>query len=99
MALVAIRHHDQGCKVSELAEAAQQVSATMTGIIHRLAERRLVIRQRDPGDRRAFRVSLTVAGEALLAEVERQQQAQLLGALKDLPQLQRTTPGEDPYKE
>mgnify|MGYP005838609643 CR=1 FL=1 len=66
-----IRRRGRGCTMSELAEVAYQVPATMTGIIDRLSERGLVQRQQDPADRRAWRVALTPAGERLLDEVER----------------------------
>lgn len=58
-------------KMNELAEAANQVSATMTGIIDRLEERGLAARQRDPDDRRAQRVLLTAQGKSLLEQIDR----------------------------
>lgn len=78
-------HSNPGsCTMSELAETSYQVSATMTGIVDRLAERQLVQRERDPLDRRALRVSLTEQGQKLLAEIERQKQARLLRILDSL---------------
>ena len=67
--------------MSELAEASQQVSATMTGIIDRLAERGLAVRQPDPVDRRALRVSLTPEGLELLVQLEHLGQARLARVL------------------
>jgi len=49
-----------------LARQAQQVSATMTGIIDRLARAELVQRQRFEGDRRSVMVEMTPAGQALV---------------------------------
>jgi len=49
-ALVAIWRHGQECPIGQLANATMQCSATMTGIIDRLAERGLVERA-DPADR------------------------------------------------
>jgi len=78
MALRALQRYDQqGCTMSELAEASQQVAATMTGIIDRLAERGLAARRPDPGDRRALRVSLTQEGAGLLEQIQRSGQARL----------------------
>ncbi|NUQ37568.1 MAG: winged helix DNA-binding protein [Caldilineales bacterium] len=49
-----------------LARQAQQVSATMTGIIDRLTRAELVQRQRFAEDRRSVLVELTPSGEALV---------------------------------
>jgi DNA-binding MarR family transcriptional regulator len=82
MALRALhRHTPEGCSMSVLAEAAHQVSATMTGIVDRLTEHGLVERRPDPGDRRALRVSLTQAGQAVLAEIDDLQQKRMLRIL------------------
>lgn len=74
-ALVALFRRPDGCTMGELAEAVLQVAATTTGIVDRLAERGLVQRRQDPADRRAWRVSLTAAGEQLMAEIELARQA------------------------
>jgi DNA-binding MarR family transcriptional regulator len=50
----------------------------MTGIIDRLTEHGLVERRPDPNDRRALRVSLTQAGQSLLAEIDNLQQERML---------------------
>lgn len=76
--LRAICQAEGGCSMSALAEATHQVSATMTGIIDRLAERGLVDRREDPEDRRSRRVYLTDAGGQLMAALTRQQAAQHL---------------------
>jgi len=59
-----------GCTMGELAEATEQVSATMTGIVDRLLKMGLVERQRDPSDRRTVRVGLTEAGRAILERAQ-----------------------------
>lgn len=69
MALTHIQRQAHGCSMSALADASHQLSATMTGIIDRLAERGLVVRERDERDRRALRVQLTDAGRALMERV------------------------------
>ncbi|MBN1146817.1 MAG: MarR family transcriptional regulator [Anaerolineales bacterium] len=90
MALRALQCGDrQGCMMSELAEASQQVSATMTGIIDRLAEHGLVERRPDPYDRRALRVSLTQDGHDLLAQIERLGQARLARTLESFTHAER----------
>ena len=82
LTLIAVNRHGESCTMSELAEAAHQVSATMTGIIDRLVERELVERRRDPSDRRALRVSLTLQGTQLLTTIAQQKRAQLLHILE-----------------
>ena len=80
MTLAALRHHEQGLTMSDLAAATNQMAA-MTGIIDRLVDRSLVSRKHDPLDRRALRVSLTIDGTSLLAQIEQQQTAELLPIL------------------
>lgn len=84
MMLRALQRLGQGCTMSELAEAAMQVSATVTGIIDRLEERELVSRQPHPTDRRSYQVTLTSGGEALLTAIDQEKREHLetyLGAL------------------
>jgi DNA-binding MarR family transcriptional regulator len=66
LALMIVKAHGGRCPMGDLAEAAEQCSATMTGIVDRLANMGLVQRERDPSDRRSILVSLTEQGEALL---------------------------------
>jgi DNA-binding MarR family transcriptional regulator len=84
MALKAIQRSPDGCGMGELAEATYQHSATMTGIIDRLAERGLVRRDRHPRDRRALVVALTEAGAALLGEVAAHKRAMMRALLAEL---------------
>jgi len=69
MALRCIENSPEGCNMSELAESSHQVSATMTGIIDRLEDRELVVRARDPRDRRSQRVLITPAGKTLMEQI------------------------------
>jgi DNA-binding MarR family transcriptional regulator len=75
----------QGCTMRELAEAAQQLSPTMTGIVDRLLEAGLVRRQIDSQDRRALRVFLTDKGRQLMDALEKKRRirlTQVVGALE-----------------
>jgi DNA-binding MarR family transcriptional regulator len=54
------------CTMGQLADATEQCSATMTGIVDRLARMGLVERHRDPNDRRSVLVQLTERGRALV---------------------------------
>lgn len=84
VALKCIKQSTQGCSMSELAESSHQVSATMTGIIDRLLDHGLVVRERDPNDRRTLRVGLTPAGKELLERVQQRKRAWMLRFLETL---------------
>jgi len=70
-----------GCTMGELAEATEQVSATMTGIVDRLLKMGLVERQRDPNDRRTVRVGLTEEGRSLLERAQAGRKARAAAVL------------------
>lgn len=70
LALVFIKAHGGDCPMGDLAEATEQCSATMTGIVDRLANMSLVKRERDPNDRRSVLVNLTEAGDVLLEKAK-----------------------------
>jgi DNA-binding MarR family transcriptional regulator len=77
------------CTMTELAEAAMQVPATMTGIVDRLEQRSLVERQRDPADRRSVLVTITDSGKELLAVIASAKRTRLEQFLETLPGNQR----------
>jgi DNA-binding MarR family transcriptional regulator len=84
IALNCILESEKGCTMSDLAQSSHQLSATMTGIIDRLIDRGLVLRERDPNDRRTLRVELTLAGKDLLEQVRLHKRARLLQFLGTL---------------
>ena len=88
-AMRALQGFDEGSTMSELAEAARQISATMTGIVDRLVEREIITRQRDPDDRRALRVSLTEKGIVLLEKVKEKKRIRLRHFLEELSPTER----------
>jgi len=59
-----------GISVTDLAEAAGMVLPTATGILNRLEERGLVLRQRSPHDRRTQLVTITPQAQQILHEFE-----------------------------
>lgn len=77
IALHCIEENEQGCSMTQLAESAYQVSATMTGIVDRLVDRGLVSRTRVPQDRRTLRVSLTQEGKELMQRINLHKRAWL----------------------
>ncbi len=77
---------DGSVPMRTLAESLDVSQASATGIVDRMEQRGLVVRQRDDEDRRVIRVALTVDGRELLAGVaaeRRERLAVLLGELTD----------------
>ena len=56
---------ENGLSTSGIAERLGQLGATLTGVVDRMEERKLVYRERDPEDRRTVRIWLTSEGERL----------------------------------
>jgi len=82
-ALLSLDKRGRACPMSELAQATQQASATMTGIIDRLVRMGLVERWRKESDRRVVMVHLTRRGEQLLEEVRARRRRGFYKALAD----------------
>ncbi len=80
--LVSIARRGAGCPIGKLAEEMMQSYPTMTGIVDRLFDDKLVVRQNDPEDRRKVVVSLTSAGRQLLERARAARRERLAGALK-----------------
>ena len=88
-ALVAIKENNLKCTMGHLADETGQVSATMTGIIDRLVDRKLVERWRPPNDRRKVLVRLTEAGESKLEAVFKARRNQVTSLLTRLDESTR----------
>jgi MarR family transcriptional regulator, organic hydroperoxide resistance regulator len=56
---------EDGLAISSLSEQLQQVGGTLTGVLNRMEDRGLVVRQQDDRDRRICRIWLTDAGRLL----------------------------------
>lgn len=56
---------EDGLSTSGIAEKLGQLGATLTGVVDRMEDRKLVYRERDPEDRRTVRIWLTPNGEKL----------------------------------
>lgn len=56
---------EDGLATSSIAEKLKQLGATLTGVLDRMEERGIVRRERDPQDRRIWRVWLTEEGARL----------------------------------
>lgn len=71
LALSYISQKDQ-LIMSELAKGLNVGISTSTGIIDRLIKKRLVLRERNPGDRRIVRVKLTTKGKETALAYQKQ---------------------------
>lgn len=71
----------EGLSLLELASETRTDPSSVSVVVKRLEERRLVARRRDPRDRRRIRLSLTGRGRALLAGAPQAPQDDLIAAL------------------
>lgn len=83
--LMHLSHCDEECKMSDLARATHQSAASLTGVVDRLLEKRLVARVRSEGDRRQVVVTVTDEGRALLVEIRRARRDEMQAALAAIP--------------
>jgi DNA-binding MarR family transcriptional regulator len=70
------------CTVGELHKAFAHKRSTLTSVLDRLADRRLIRREVRSEDRRSFVVSLTPAGKALARKIHRHLEALEKAALR-----------------
>lgn len=87
--LRALHSSSEGLTMSALAEACYQISATMTGVVDRLAERNLVQRQRSLDDRRVLVVTLTGEGKQMMEQIENRQIERVARIFQALPANER----------
>jgi len=73
------------CSAGDLAERLFVHPSTITGVIQRLEEKRLIDRSRRPDDRRAVMLSLTPAGKKLLHRAPSRTPGHLVKALETMP--------------
>jgi DNA-binding MarR family transcriptional regulator len=83
--LLHLSYCDGECKMSDLARSTHQSAASLTGVVDRLLEKRLVARGRPEGDRRQVMVSATERGHVLLKAIKRARQAEMHSALTNIP--------------
>ncbi len=78
------RAEGQALRMGDLAAAAHQSAASMTGIVDRLLEQRLVERRPDPTDRRSVIVALAEEGAQVLSRVRADRRHTIEGLLRCL---------------
>lgn len=76
---------------TKLAQTIYLSPSTIVGIVDRLEEKGLVVRQRGSKDRRQVQICLTEAGEQLLDRAPSALQDTLAEALKSLPELEQVS--------
>ena len=74
---------DEGLMMSEIGRRLDIRLSTATGIIDRLIEKKLVKRERNHGDRRVVRVSLTYKGRRI-NEAYQDQKKEIFGMILDV---------------
>jgi DNA-binding MarR family transcriptional regulator len=79
--LLHLSHCEGECKMSDLARATHQSAASLTGVVDRLLEKRLVDRGRPDDDRRQVVVSMTERGRGLLQAIKRARRDEMGSAL------------------
>lgn len=86
LVLLSIKRRGCGCPIGALADEWLQSYPTMTGIVDRLEQAKLVSRQRDAnGDRRQVVVNLTALGHDLLARAHTAHRKRVVRALSQFP--------------
>jgi DNA-binding MarR family transcriptional regulator len=71
-------------RITELAESEALAQPTVTKVVDNLQQRGLVVRERDPGDGRVVRVSITPAGRRTIESSRSQVQALMRDTVQEL---------------
>jgi DNA-binding MarR family transcriptional regulator len=77
-------HDDVNFRI--LARALKVTPSNVTGIIDRLSEQDLVLREDNPQDRRMLMLKLTSKGEKLISNLRERRITQMLAVLNSLPE-------------
>ena len=82
LVLLSIKQRGSGCPIGTLADEMLQSYPTMTDIVDRLEEKKLVVRNGDPEDRRKVVVNLTTAGRQLVDRARGARRERMIRALE-----------------
>lgn len=88
--LILLMRNPDGLKVSQLASGTGVSCATMTGVVEGLLNAQLLTRETDVLDRRAFVVTITPAGQALLDQIMPQHYQRVSRIMAILDESERT---------
>lgn len=86
LACIQVLHAQGPLPLSRIARQIMVNSSTVTGIIDRLEKKNLVIRVRDPRDRRMITIELTNAGAKLAQNAPPLIPQEIIDSLKSLPE-------------
>lgn len=79
-----LERYPKGLKMRELSQHLMVTGGNVTGIVDQLVKEKLVERLPEPGDRRAFRIRLTRAGDRAFAEMARAHENWIISILSGL---------------
>jgi DNA-binding MarR family transcriptional regulator len=88
--LILLMRNPDGLKVSQLATGTGVSCATMTGVVDGLLSAKLLTRETDEQDRRAFVVTITAAGQELLDRLLPQHYQRVSRIMSMLDETERT---------
>src|SRR5438094_6972682 len=87
-----LERHPEGLKMNELSRLLMVTGGNVTAIVDQLEKEGLVERLDEPGDRRAFRIRLTRAGERTFADMAREHEEWVVGLLPGRPRREQANP-------
>jgi len=79
-----LERHPEGLKMGELAKRMMVTGGNVTGITDQLVAEELVVREDNPGDRRAYIVKLTKRGREVFDEMARAHEQWILDLFEGL---------------
>jgi DNA-binding MarR family transcriptional regulator len=88
--LILLMRNPDGLNVSQLAAGTRVSCATMTGVVDGLFKAKLLTRETDEQDRRAFVVIITAAGQELLDQILPQHYQRISRIMAALDEKERT---------
>jgi DNA-binding MarR family transcriptional regulator len=81
--------HPAGLKMGELSQRLMVTGGNVTGIADQLTREGLVMREADPRDRRAWRISLTAEGRRAFARMAEHHEGWVVGLTRGLSDAER----------
>jgi DNA-binding MarR family transcriptional regulator len=82
--LLSLHQHGEPLMMSDLADATQQSAASLTGVVDRLVDKKLVERSRPDKDRRKVVVGVSARGHELISEIKQARRDEMQAALAQL---------------
>ncbi len=89
LSVLKLLHEIGDLRLGDLSRRIQAQNSTVTGIVDRMEEAGLVMRERDAGDRRAWKIALTARGRQVAERADVRPWETLRGALEELPRAEK----------